>query len=65
MARLRHLMTDRVSASISSPVIANATACRHPAMMLLSLINHKRGIRQQITRSMISFMDLSSRSLSE
>jgi hypothetical protein len=24
-----------VSASISSPVIANATACRHPAMMPL------------------------------
>jgi hypothetical protein len=38
--------------SISSPVIANSTARAAPRS-----INYKRGIRQQITRSMISFTE--------
>ena len=47
--------------SISSPVIANGDRLppsRHDAAP--RSVNHKRGIRQQTTRSMISFMDRSS-----
>ena len=59
--RLRSRATcDRaVSASISSPVIRQQRplAAILPCDAAPRSINHKRGIRQQITRSMISFME--------